>query len=243
MGPDTETLNDRSRKDADAHHGAPRHGSSVPTTLRLLPAHEFPRGRADLDQTGSAQEHNNRSKSVNKDYDSGSSSDQQPPFFSEGEDPRPGRSEFTALRPSPRIRESDSQIDENVQADPVHTADSSPSRFPQLSQVPSVAHSLTSLSLDSQAPLSSLPSSPKSTSRQSFQNRDEDPLEENNSEAVASSSEDEAEQGPSLQGSAPQLVMPSIKMPSRRPFTERGKAMGRLKILVAGDSGMESQGC
>lgn len=38
-------------------------------------------------------------------------------------------------------------------------------------------------------------------------------------------------------GSAPQLVMPSIKMPSRRPFTEEGKNMGRLKVLLAGDSG------
>jgi hypothetical protein len=38
-------------------------------------------------------------------------------------------------------------------------------------------------------------------------------------------------------GSAPQLVMPSIQMPSRRPFTETGKSMGRLKILLAGDSG------
>ncbi|KAK3990577.1 hypothetical protein QBC44DRAFT_380472 [Cladorrhinum sp. PSN332] len=38
--------------------------------------------------------------------------------------------------------------------------------------------------------------------------------------------------------SAPQLVMPSIKMPSRRPFTSEGKAMGRLKMLVAGDSGV-----
>ncbi|KAK3301935.1 uncharacterized protein B0T15DRAFT_286947 [Chaetomium strumarium] len=39
-------------------------------------------------------------------------------------------------------------------------------------------------------------------------------------------------------GSAPQLVMPSIKMPSRRPFTDEGKRMGRLKVLVAGDSGV-----
>lgn len=38
-------------------------------------------------------------------------------------------------------------------------------------------------------------------------------------------------------GSAPQLVMPSIKMPSRRPFTDGGKRIGRLKVLVAGDSG------
>ncbi|KAL1836627.1 hypothetical protein VTJ49DRAFT_4861 [Mycothermus thermophilus] len=39
-------------------------------------------------------------------------------------------------------------------------------------------------------------------------------------------------------GSAPQLVMPSIKMPSRRPFTDNGKRMGRLKLLIAGDSGV-----
>ncbi|KAI0512777.1 Poly(A) polymerase central domain-containing protein [Xylaria bambusicola] len=39
-------------------------------------------------------------------------------------------------------------------------------------------------------------------------------------------------------GSAPQLVMPSIMMPSRRPFTETGKNLGRLKILLAGESGV-----
>jgi len=35
----------------------------------------------------------------------------------------------------------------------------------------------------------------------------------------------------------PQFIMPTIKMPSRRPFTNRGRNVGRLKILVAGDSG------
>lgn len=39
-------------------------------------------------------------------------------------------------------------------------------------------------------------------------------------------------------GSAPQLVMPSIKMPSRRPFTETGKSLGRLRVLIAGKSGI-----
>ncbi|KAI0393637.1 hypothetical protein F5Y17DRAFT_431718 [Xylariaceae sp. FL0594] len=37
--------------------------------------------------------------------------------------------------------------------------------------------------------------------------------------------------------SVPELIMPSIKMPSRRPFTETGKSFGRLKILLAGPSG------
>lgn len=32
--------------------------------------------------------------------------------------------------------------------------------------------------------------------------------------------------------------MPSITMPSRRPFTDRGKRLGRFKILVAGRKGM-----
>src|SRR5690554_4205484 len=36
---------------------------------------------------------------------------------------------------------------------------------------------------------------------------------------------------------APQFIMPEITMPSRRPFTEKGKRIGRLKIMIAGDSG------
>ncbi|KUJ21435.1 uncharacterized protein LY89DRAFT_778966 [Mollisia scopiformis] len=60
------------------------------------------------------------------------------------------------------------------------------------------------------------------------------------SQAIVSSGEEDRDMGPVLvdSGSAPQLVMPSIKMPSRRPFTEKGKNMGRLKVLVAGDSGV-----
>ena len=98
---------------------------------------------------------------------------------------------------------------------------------------PSMSHSMTSLSLDSDAPLSSLPS-PKSISNRSFRPSDEDSMDEG-SQAIVSSSEDD---GPQLQDSAPQLIMPSIRMPSRRPFTERGRNLGRLKILIAGDSGV-----
>ncbi|KAK8058954.1 hypothetical protein PG994_009402 [Apiospora phragmitis] len=60
--------------------------------------------------------------------------------------------------------------------------------------------------------------------------------------AVSSDEDDEPlRQGVSSMmdsGIAPQLVMPSIQMPSRRPFTEIGKSIGRLKVLVAGDSGV-----
>lgn len=34
-----------------------------------------------------------------------------------------------------------------------------------------------------------------------------------------------------------QLIMPSLTMPDRRPFTPRGKEMGTLKVLVAGRKG------
>ena len=60
--------------------------------------------------------------------------------------------------------------------------------------------------------------------------------------AVSSDEEEEEDTGrnpgtASESGNAPQLIMPSINMPSRRPFTTAGKSIGRLKVLVAGDSG------
>lgn len=39
-------------------------------------------------------------------------------------------------------------------------------------------------------------------------------------------------------GVGPQLVMPSLAVPRRRPFSEVGKTLGKLKILVTGQSGM-----
>ncbi|KAH8815972.1 Septin-domain-containing protein [Xylogone sp. PMI_703] len=66
-------------------------------------------------------------------------------------------------------------------------------------------------------------------------------LDDLESQAVASSEDDLDRDVPTNAadgGSPPQLVMPSIQMPSRRPFTENGKNLGRLKVLVAGDSGV-----
>lgn len=62
--------------------------------------------------------------------------------------------------------------------------------------------------------------------------------EETGSQALSMSMELEPESY-STEGNdgVPQLVMPSIKMPSRRPFTDEGKRIGRLKVLIAGDSG------
>lgn len=88
---------------------------------------------------------------------------------------------------------------------------------------------------------SSLPSSPKSISNQSLRPLDDISItDEINSQVIGS--DDENNDNPKLsphlgpQG-ASQLIMPSIKMPSRRPFTEKGKAMGRFKILLGGASG------
>ena len=85
---------------------------------------------------------------------------------------------------------------------------------------------------------SSALSSPKSSSLHSFQVSDSDSIPgDGSSQAIMSSEEDEDEPPSEVQDSSPQLVMPSIKMPSRRPFTERGKTMGRFKVLLAGAAG------
>lgn len=96
----------------------------------------------------------------------------------------------------------------------------------------------TPLSFGSPAPRSMVgsPSSRRGSDVGSYTSDDAE------SQAVASSSEDEGG-GVGMgmladSGSAPQLVMPSIKMPSRRPFTEKGKHMGRLKVMIAGDTGI-----
>lgn len=141
----------------------------------------------------------------------------------------------STLRPQSRPREKISIPENMILEDNTPTTDPSPSRpF----QAPSMSQSLTSLSLDSQAPLSSIPSSPKSFSNRSFRPSDEESGNEAGSQAIVSSSDEEARPLLETTDSVPQLIMPSIKMPSRRPFTDRGKAVGRLKVLVAGDTGI-----
>lgn len=99
-----------------------------------------------------------------------------------------------------------------------------------------VSRPLTPLTLGIPDEPSSLPSSPKSISNQSLRPLDDISItDEINSQVVGSG--DEEERGSPIGGGASQLIMPSIKMPSRRPFTERGKAMGRFKILLAGAVG------
>lgn len=41
----------------------------------------------------------------------------------------------------------------------------------------------------------------------------------------------------SARGPIPQLVMPSLTVPQRRPFSEAGRSLGKLKVLVTGQRG------
>jgi hypothetical protein len=57
------------------------------------------------------------------------------------------------------------------------------------------------------------------------------------------SSQHEEESGPadSISSSFPQLVMPRVNVPRRKAFTETGRIMGKLKVMVVGDSGNPTQ--
>jgi len=125
----------------------------------------------------------------------------------------------------------------------------SPSKATRHTQ-PAVSQPLTPLMTGNHTPLdSALPSTPKSGSFRSLRLSDEDDglTEDNVSQAIAPSDDEEPdEQEPqssslmqAMGSSMPELVMPSLSMPSRRPFTARGRAMGRLKVCVAGAKGTQ----
>ncbi|KAI7304987.1 hypothetical protein KC315_g14900 [Hortaea werneckii] len=101
---------------------------------------------------------------------------------------------------------------------------------------------LTPLKMSPQ-PDSGIPGTPRSGSPKSFRLSDEEGsiADDTGSQAIQSSCGDEeggSVADPSRSGGMPQLVMPSIAMPARRPFTERGKEMGRLKVMVVGHNGV-----
>lgn len=223
MGPETGGLSGRVRRETE---NTP-HASTSLTALRVVPERE-PMERERENDIPDTQE--NRSVS-NYDICSKTTLSNDQHNEDEGVDPR----KASLLKTLPRSRSRSSTTDSLAQEDTNFTIDSSPSRLPQLTQVPSISHSLASLSVDSQAPLSSLASSPKSTSHRSYRPSDDGSVDEAGSQVLASDSEVEPDYPSELQDSAPQLIMPSIKMPSRRPFTDKGTALGRLKILLAGD--------
>ncbi|GAB1725925.1 hypothetical protein NU195Hw_g5359t1 [Hortaea werneckii] len=101
---------------------------------------------------------------------------------------------------------------------------------------------LTPLKMSPQ-PDSGIPGTPRSGSPKSFRLSDEEGsiADDTGSQAIQSScgdDEDGSVTDPSRSGEMPQLVMPSIAMPARKPFTDRGKEMGRLKVMVVGNNGV-----
>lgn len=104
---------------------------------------------------------------------------------------------------------------------------------------------LTPLNIDAPSPLptSAAPSTPTSVSLQSLKLSDEGSVNDETGSQVITSSGDEEDDVGTQQGASssfPQLVMPSIQMPTRRPFTTKGKSMGKLKVLVAGRAGQST---
>jgi hypothetical protein len=96
-----------------------------------------------------------------------------------------------------------------------------------------------STDVPSPLPTSVMGSTPRSASLTSLKLSDEEStMDDAASQAVVSSGEEE-EQVETQQdvSSFPQLVMPEMQMPTRRPFTTRGKAMGKLRVMVAGETG------
>ncbi|KAK3939364.1 hypothetical protein QBC46DRAFT_364863 [Diplogelasinospora grovesii] len=120
------------------------------------------------------------------------------------------------------------------------------SPFPRSSDTPNLSQPLAPVLLGASGPASALSSV---SSRRNSLCLSEDlgscPPSMKDGDVAVEDDEEQAEEDPGAScssmidsGSAPQLVMPSIKMPSRRPFTDEGKRMGLLKVLIAGDSGV-----
>lgn len=241
MRPGVDVLGRRSRKDLDATtaltstaglaHNMPTSFSmasedelETPSTKASRPGSDSTFGVQSLQETIHEASHQRTTQEEEEEDNEG---------LENGHEAR--RRSTLKTRPNNRTRDSSRG---SVEQAPVNTGNSSPYNPGQADHLnPSMSQSFASLS--SQAPLSSMSSSPKSFSNRSFRPSDDESLD-GGSQAIASGEDDDVEppSQSSIQDSAPQLIMPSIKMPSRRPFTERGKGLGRLKVLIAGDTGM-----
>jgi hypothetical protein len=149
----------------------------------------------------------------------------------EDHEPRQGTRRHKKRNPARVSKEDEDDLTDVPSTDVSGSA--SPFHARRASQT-TISRPFTPLSLGSPAPPSLMSSagSRRNSDAGSF-------LDDVASQAIASSGDEGRDMESTMMdsGSAPQLVMPSIKMPSRRPFTERGKHLGRLKILIAGDTG------
>jgi len=240
MGPGTDRLGVRNRKDEASAPTPTIATSNTPTFFRMATEETLNKEAIEATEPGQDSTYGVQSltDTMCESQSAPDDGNEEDTANGDHEDDVWGRRRST-LRPKPRTIDTFSENKHGF--DPqLQTTTSSPSGPSQHSRAPSISHSLTSSSFHShtgEAPSSSMPSSPKSTSNRSFRPSDEDSMDEGGSQAIASSEEEDGGSSSEMKSSAPELVMPSITMPSRRPFTGRGKSLGRLKMLIAGDSG------
>lgn len=236
MRPACDALVGRSRKDPEATNPAHPMTNSTPTSFFM--ATEDMLRRPNREPVAEGSESTFGVESLQETTCNVANVDENEKNDSDSHEDRKweGRRRST-LKPVVRDRDSSPESLERALQDRAKDASVTHSSIRPTS-APSASESLTSLSQVSQLQGLSLPSSPKSTSTRSFRPSDEESMDEVASQAIVSSEEEEEYSVSELQDSAPQLIMPSIRMPSRRPFTEKGKGTGRLKILIAGDSGV-----
>lgn len=231
MRPGGDVLGVRPRKDVEAATPASSPSNGTPASF-FIASEDAMLGRAFREPTSEGHESNFGVESLQDTLYSVEAEREDEKNDSDGRD---GRRRSTLKIPAHGRYTSPGSLERALQA---HFKDSSSAHSSIRRTSPTASGSMTSLSQVSPSQGLSLPSSPKSTSTHSSRPLDEDSLDEAAGQAVGLGEEDEAYSASALQDSAPQLIMPSIQMPSRRPFTERGKATGRLKILIAGDSGI-----
>ena len=247
MRPGGDLLAGRSRKDLDVTTPTSESHAS-PTSFFLATEDSLGRISAAFADPGEGSNFGIRSlqETIYEKGVKGDEGDEEDADADNDDDGKEGDAENTkekgarrrsTLKPKVPSRESSSEnVDQAIQSEsPRLSGARSDQRRPSY---PSTSQSVNSLSQASQMQGLSMPSSPKSTSTRSLRHSDEESVDDGGCQAILSSEEDDIEPSTEVPNTAPQLIMPSIKMPSRRPFTDRGKDIGRLKILIAGDSGM-----
>ncbi|KAF2797764.1 hypothetical protein K505DRAFT_297791 [Melanomma pulvis-pyrius CBS 109.77] len=226
----------RSRKasaDYSATHGIP--SSHVPTTF-------FLRSEEDIERAvGGSQGTEPASRSRESTFGVQSLADTLEAAFGQDSGPADSQSAASMASSAKESPKSTSHISprplarqpESVKATPVRKH-----RRKTSIHAPSVPRTPPRTDAPSPIPTPAIPSTPRSLSVQSLKLTDEESGPDEAASHVVTSSEEEEERQQSDSGSFPQLVMPSIQMPARRPFTIKGKAMGKLKILIVGESGI-----
>ncbi|KAK2758908.1 heat shock protein [Colletotrichum kahawae] len=143
----------------------------------------------------------------------------------------------SAAPPAPAPRPtltSTSQPREAVQNRPSVTSNRSPTRL-QTPPPPTPSQPMTPILYGVSGPCSAISSS---SSRRNSLAGSLSEYQESFVMSAFGASESSQAQSPYIGDGDHQFIMPTISVPSRRPFTEVGKSLGRLKLLVAGKSGL-----